>query len=295
MQCKRCKKEIPEESLFCLYCGRKQAVSERKKRRFPNGYGGIVYLGAGRNKPWGIRVTDGKMDGKQAYRYISYHASEKEAVAALANEQVNPTPTSAGITFKQVYDEWVLTSAYTSLSHQTQANYNAAIKHLSAIYDILMRDVRTGHMQRAVDNAMTVVKKGKLPQPLGKSSKQKIKLLCGLLFKYAMQNDIVHKNYAEFIRVDEKEEKKPKEIFTDIDIKKLEKATDMPWADTILILIYTGLRINELLSLTRFAVDFDAMTITGGLKTDAGKDRKFRYTPKSCRTSKNGMIKGQNF
>ena len=43
--------------------------------------------------------------------------------------------------------------------------------------------------------------------------------------------------------------------------------------DTILISIYTGMRIAELLALTKFNLDLKEMLITGGAKTDAGRDR----------------------
>jgi integrase len=39
------------------------------------------------------------------------------------------------------------------------------------------------------------------------------------------------------------------------------------------MLIYTGFRIDELLSLTPFSVDLSSGIITWGMKTDAGRDR----------------------
>lgn len=43
--------------------------------------------------------------------------------------------------------------------------------------------------------------------------------------------------------------------------------------DTILIMIFTGLRIGELLILKPDYIDLNNRTITGGIKTDAGKNR----------------------
>lgn len=85
--------------------------------------------------------------------------------------------------------------------------------------------------------------------------------------------------YAEFIRLD-KEQKQGKEIFSDLEIQKLFNNDTIPFVDTILILIYTGMRIGELLELTKFAVDLKNNTITGGLKTDTGKDRIIPTHPK---------------
>lgn len=101
-----------------------------------------------------------------------------------------------------------------------------------------------------------------------------------MLCDYALQNDIVDKNYAKFVDLP-KHEKTKKARFTDLEIRRIEKqATEVPWADTVLILIYTGMRISELLNLTRFNVNLDAMLITGGIKTDAGRDRVIPIHPK---------------
>ncbi|OQB13758.1 MAG: Tyrosine recombinase XerD [Firmicutes bacterium ADurb.Bin193] len=211
--------------------------------------------------------------------YISYHATKKEAVQALAKEQIQPTSPKANIAFKELYDEWKGTPSFTGISKQTQDNYVAAFKHLSPLHGKTFTAIRAGHIQTLIDGLVSVDKKGN-SKPLSRSTKDKVKLLCGLLYKYAMQNDICNKNYAEFVKL-QKEERKEKEIFTDLEIKTLENNRGLPYVDTILILVYTGLRISELLELTKFAVDLKAMTITGGLKTDAGKNRVAPIHPKA--------------
>lgn len=108
---------------------------------------------------------------------------------------------------------------------------------------------------------------------LGHSSCHKVKVLTGLLYKYAMADDIVDKNYAEFIVLPDREEKEH-DIFTDADIRALEKlAKKDEWAKSILILVYTGMRIGELLDHTKFTVDINNMIFTGGNKTQAGKKK----------------------
>jgi integrase/recombinase XerD len=102
-----------------------------------------------------------------------------------------------------------------------------------------------------------------------------------MLCTYALKNDIINKNYAEFVTLP-KFAKKEKDRFSDLEVKKIEDAAakDTPWADTVLILIYTGMRISEMLRLTRFSVDLERQLITGGIKTDAGKDRIVPIHPK---------------
>jgi len=101
-----------------------------------------------------------------------------------------------------------------------------------------------------------------------------------MLYQYAIENDILNKNYAEFIKLP-KMVREEKEIFSDLEIQKIEKNIDMvEWLDTVYILIYTGMRISELLGLTRFNVNLESGIITGGIKTDAGKNRTIPIHPK---------------
>ena len=62
-------------------------------------------------------------------------------------------------------------------------------------------------------------------------------------------------------------------MFDDKEVKVLWDNADHPVAQWILILIYTGLRIGELLSLTANDIYLDKQYMVGGSKTEAGKDR----------------------
>lgn len=89
-----------------------------------------------------------------------------------------------------------------------------------------------------------------------------------------MENDIVYKNYAEFLTLP-KAEKTKKTAFNELELKLVEQSVGkVPYADCILMICYTGFRITEFLSLNFFSYDAATNTLTGGIKTDAGKDRK---------------------
>src|SRR5690606_31202954 len=110
---------------------------------------------------------------------------------------------------------------------------------------------------------------------LSRSTLEKAKTLAGQLFELALADEIVRHNYARAIKLPPARKPK-KEVFSDLEIQQIERlaqAGDI-WAGTVMILLYTGMRVGELVSLTPFQVDPDAWVITGGIKTDAGRDRK---------------------
>lgn len=281
MICKKCRKIIPDESLFCMHCGvpqSNQVTKQGKKRKTKrgNGTGSVVFLGENRSKPYAVRIS-ATADGKTHRPYIGYYATEKEAQAALAEQTINPVTIQARITFMALFEQWKSTRAYADLSQSTKYNYDAAYNHFSNIHTKAFTDLKTKDFEQCIYNAVKIVKNK--PVPLSASAKRHMKILAGLLTKYALENDIIRKGYAEFIRL-EKAEKTVREVFSDIEIQTLFKNDTVPGVDIILILIYTGMRINELLNLTKFSIDIKENTITGGLKTDAGKDRVIPIHPK---------------
>ncbi len=261
----------------------------------PNGFGTIYKLPGRRRKPWVARVTtgwelvaneeSGEEKERQLRQIIGYFENKKDALNALALHRVNPVSPKADITLAKLYEEWSK-GKYEYISKATINNYKAGWNYLAKYEKAKMKDLRTAHLQAVIDSGH---KAG-----LSRSSLQKIKVVATMLFNYAIQNDILSKNYAEFIKLP-KAEKEEKRTFTDLEIQKLEKAQDTPWVDTILILIYTGMRINEMLGLSRFNVDLDKQIITGGLKTDAGKNRIIPIHPKIYAHIKKWYDKGGEY
>jgi integrase len=251
-------------------------VAKNKPLKQPNGAGSVYKLPGRRRKPWVAKITTGwtttiaqkgKYAGqeveKQLFQIIGYFEKKEDARKALLEHQLSPVSPKAGITLGELYKEWS-EAKFKRVSRSAKDNWSAAWQKLKLLESAKFADIRTSHLQPIIDKAA---------EAYSRSSLEKIKGVCVMLYKYAMQNDIVDKNYAEFL-VLPKETKKEKEIFTDLEIKRLFDAVALePWADTILIMIYSGMRISEMLELTRFSVDLDKQIITGGIKTDAGKNR----------------------
>ena len=108
---------------------------------------------------------------------------------------------------------------------------------------------------------------------IAESSKRVVKSLLNSLYDYALRYEIVDKNYSALITLGKKETIVQRKPYTDEEISKLWKYKELPNVDTVLIMIYSGFRIGELLTLRNLDIDLENRTIKGGIKTDAGKNR----------------------
>lgn len=233
--------------------------------KLPNSYGSVYKLSGNRRRPWVARKTVGwTSNGKQDYYTIGYFKNRPEALAALVAYNKNPIGERGDITLGGLYDEWSK-SRYPKLGKKTVESYRTAWNHLSKLKDERFKDLKKSHLQKIIDDMEN--------DDLGYSSVHKVKVVAGLLYKHAMADDIVDKNYAQLLELPERETTE-KEIFTDSEVCSIENlAKTDKWAKSILILIYTGMRIGELLKHTKFTVDMKNMLLMGGNKTEAGKKK----------------------
>ena len=237
-------------------------TSKKQQFRNENGFGSIVKLSGNRRKPYAVRITTGWKDGKQQRKYVGYYQSQKEALVALAEYHKNGVDVDlTKLTLKEVWARWIVKVENKNLSKSVLKNHNSTYKHLGKLLNMKMRDIKTAHLQSWMDNI-----------DLKPGTKGKLKSSMSQVFEYALQNDIVTKNYAAFIEINEKVEKTGS-IFTDEEIKLIWDNVENDTAQQLLILIYTGMRIGELLAVNRDHINFEEGYIIGGSKTEAGKDR----------------------
>lgn len=239
-----------------------------------NGTGNVSKLSGKRRKPWRARVSSGwdEDTGRQLWTNLGTYRTRPEAEMAIGAYNKTGVIARPAMTLNDVYEEWSKEKYESgSLSKQTVDNYKAAWIHMSKLGHVKFTDLRSVHFSEL---------QKELSKTKSKSTVQKVRVLGTQLYDYAMDNQIVDRNYAK-LSIMPKMDETVKEAFTDIEVKKIAAAVGVvPWADAIMLMLYTGFRINEMLLLTRFSVDWDAKTITGGLKTDAGKNRPIPIHPK---------------
>lgn len=237
-----------------------------------NGNGSVSKLSGIRRKPYIARVTLGwdESTGRQIRKTIGTYVTQKEAQKALIDYLDNPYDLDlSNILFKDVYEKWSKLK-YPKVSHSAILGYQSAYNNVEKLHNMKIKDIKARHLQEAIDSCSK-----------GQATKKKIKFLFGQMFAYAMQNDIITKDYSEFVDIGKASEESKREPFSNKEIELLWKhIDDIEFIDTILIMIYSGFRIGELLELETKNIDLVNMTMTGGLKTEAGKNRLVPIHPK---------------
>lgn len=234
--------------------------------RLPNGFGTVYKLPGNRRRPWIARKTAKRKKGEPAqYLTIGYYETREEAMEDLIAYNKKPIGKARNKTLQELYDGWSRRH-YRALTKSAQNGYRAAWNRLKVLADEEVRDIRRSDLQEIVEK---MIDKG-----LSRSTMEKFKTLGVMLWEEAMGDDIVDRNYASLITLPPaRKAKKP--TFTDLEVKTIENLAESGdiWAQTAMILLYTGMRVGEMVILTRFNVDLDNWVITGGIKTDAGEDR----------------------
>lgn len=228
----------------------------------PNGYGTVVKLSGNRRRPFAVRKTIGWNEkGHPIYLPIGYTETREEGNILLAQYNNDPWDVDkVKITFLELFELWK-EKRMPKLGDSNQRSLCSASKHCSKIYNMRYREIKAYHMQDCIDNC------GK-----GYSTQGAIKNLFGHLDRFAMELDVVTKCYSELLTSDPIPET-TRERFSDEEIELLWEHKNEPWVDSILVFIYSGFRISELLGLKTANTDMEKGTFQGGVKSAAGKNR----------------------
>lgn len=232
---------------------------KRKSLRLPNKFGGIVNLGSRRRKPYAARITIGwSEDRKQIYKYLGYFETREDALACLSEFYKSPyNESDRRTTFKELYEEWIETHEVT---RDTINIYNSTFRKLESIHNMPIIDLRASHIQ-------PIIKKSPY------STAKLMRLITGIVCREAMKREITNRDISTLLDLPPKKEKKEKMPFTKEEIDLLWSKVGEKYADLLLILLYSGLRISELLEIKSSNIDLENRFMIGGLKTEAGTNR----------------------
>lgn len=269
-----------------------------KFKRRPNGSGTVVKLSGRRRKPFCAKVTLDERNltnGEKKRLVIGTFETYQEALNALSlysltvnntiskkeameidpevYQKVQDKMSKKVPTFLDIY--YILDKdEFSLLSPQTQNSMHGAIKHLKKLHYLKIDQITLRMIQDVFDEDGS-----------NHSTQVHMKTICTKVFRYAVINQCIERNddYTSYIRIAKYEESDMHRPYTINEILALKKA-DTPEAHIMLIFIYTGVRINELLNINRDNIHIDekcdddgterliSYMITGS-KTKAGKNR----------------------
>lgn len=270
--------------------------------RNPNGYGSVYKLSGKRRRPYVATVTvrigtrrkkdisflkDALGDelyqtvydkydeyfksrpytAEQTRKVIGYYTTRREAMDALAEFNRNPYDLDARkATFAEIYELWEKTG-YEGLSKNTVTSRKSAYKHCAPIWDMAISDIRSLHLQEIIDSVSDKSLK----------TQQNVKTVMKSVFTYAMEHDIIHKDYTQFVKLTHAPEPDQQEgihvPYTSTEIQLLWDNIDLPGVRILLLMIYTGIRPKEAFIMESEDVNIEESYMIGGVKTKAGKRR----------------------
>ena len=248
------------------------------KIKSPNGYGGIRKLSGNRRRPFQVRITKGWeiVDGKekQIFSTLGYFKSRQEAMIALAEYNKEPFDIDTKkIKFADIYGI-LWENNFSKMGKSSQASYRAAFKKCEPLHNMPVISIKKAQMQDIMEKTSN----------MSKASQNAIKVLLRAIFKYCLENDIVKKDYSAFVEYTAVDKESTRSPFTVSEVKNLwanlsyvaspesDGFLSQEWLDTILIMIYTGIRINELLDIKVEHVHLDKRFINlHGTKTKAAR------------------------
>lgn len=241
--------------------------------RLPNGMGSVSKMSGKRRKPWRVRVTIGwTPDGKQMYKNIGTYSTRREAMEALTSWNQQPLNSTdkmkretaiAELTFEDIYRKMY---AYREpkASEATLKNYQVAFKNLEPLHQQPFCRIKKPHLQDVFDDCEK-----------SSSTKNKMKNLVNMLYKYAIENELATTDYSKMIDMEKTENEREYTPFSEEEIETIWKHADAgdEVAKIVILQIYTGTRITELLELKKENIHLEESYCVGGKKTISGKER----------------------
>lgn len=287
-QCPECELPVSDKATACPHCGYPLKPSEKqkkprksnKRRRLPNGFGQISEI-KNRNlrNPFRAMVTVGKTpDGKPICKPLkpeSYFATYNDAYTALVEYNKNPYDLEPSITMQELYDKWLPEYEKTVKSTKSATS---AWAYCSGVYKMRVMDIRARHVKGCMEEGVAVIR-GKEQHPTA-TMKNQIKSLFNMLLDYALEYELVDRNYSRTFNLTEETVKEIQSVKKE-HIAFSDEEMDLLWAnasskqgvDILLIQCYSGWRPQELGLLELKDVDLENWTFQGGMKTDAGENR----------------------
>lgn len=281
MLCRKCGEEIPDGSVFCSWCGVRQAKPPRPRKTRSNGEGSVYQTANGKWKAEvsiycsGVRCRATKAGFKTKREALEYLPAVKEQ--ALANRE-HPNNATVQQLYDQLVEKW-----YPTLSKDKASHYRTAWAAIAPIHKANIRGLRYGDLQPLIDG-----REG------GYYPKRDVKALLRKLYELALKYEYADKNYASLLELPPMKAGS-RTALTPQEVQRIwqDYQSGHPFSRYWLIMLYTGMRTGELRTIRKANVHLEEQYCTGGIKTAAGKARPILFCDKIMPLVRQAYREGQ--
>ena len=279
ISCPECKLQVSDKAYSCPHCGYPMKSPRRAKNparmRLPNGFGQISEIKQGnlRNRFRAMVNVGFREDGRPIAKILKpqgYFATYNEAYIALLEYHKDPRAFGDKTTLRDLYPKWK--EEYLKDKKSSHAKYilDYGFRQCSSIVDMPVQEIRVKDIKRVMDENAGIPK----------GSMTQVRNFLNQIFDYCVTRELIERNPArEYVGKTKISAEKHHKPFDEWEISTLwAHSGENIFVDMVLIGCYSGWRPSELCDLRTANISSD--TMTGGMKTDAGKNRVVPIHPK---------------
>lgn len=273
MECKFCHNDIPSDAKYCHLCGKEQNPKPKRHRRHrPQSQGTITKL-SGRANPYWARLPADYSSGTPVRKSLGCYRTYSAAAGALSKALYVPEKVEQKqitVTLQNIYDRFIESHYFDALSKSAQGSHRTAWTYLSQCATVPVPNINRDTFQVPIDNMREA--------GLKRESMAKVRNLASKLCQEAMGLGLMTINYGQLVQLP-KSDTEPAKPFSTEEIIRIWTAAEAVGdrdAMALLVLIYTGMRPGELLSVDiaeHLHIEGQYWYIRHGSKTDAGRNR----------------------
>ena len=177
---------------------KRKPAKRRKYKKLPNGFGSIKKLSGNRSRPFAAYppTKEFNLNGSPVTQpAIGYYEDWHKAFDALREYSTNPYDLAhENITFSELFELYFkakcIDNKKKKFSKASIYSTKAAFKNCSALHNRKFKDLRKYDLQNIIDNCT-----------LKHASLELIVTLFKQMYRFAKENDVTDKDYAEFVKI----------------------------------------------------------------------------------------------
>lgn len=208
-----------------------------------------------------VQVYLGQVDGKRKYKTV-YGNTQKEADEAALQIKIALRKGIDVTADQDTFGDWAqrwLKYKESDISFSQRQSYNGYLKHLSALFEKRISDIKTYEIQDIIDTL--AAENPHTGKPTAKKTLGDVKITASQIFRLAITNRVLDYNPADAVIIPKNAPQEHRRALTE---------EEQGWVLTTphrmqlgaMIMMYAGLRRGELLALIWSDIDLEGRTIT---------------------------------